>query len=217
MRTTISRAWGELLWVRTKSARSWSLRDAGPWSSFSSMGIARSASVLSRPLMAISFRSSSATFSGRVGCPDCWRISTSRARTSFSQRLCGYVAAELGEELQGLVALALLVLRVGLPVEGAVGPPALGLDHVVEGVDGLVPGAVVEGLRAALVALLLAGLVALLLGLAVFLARLPLLFPFALASTRAPLAEPRLRGPGPRRFGPRPSPRRAERPRDRER
>ena len=89
MRATISRAFGEPLWHSTKSARSWSLRDDGPCRNFSSSGIACSGSEFMSPLRAISFRSSSATFSGRGGWPARCLISSSSAYASLSQRLCG--------------------------------------------------------------------------------------------------------------------------------
>jgi hypothetical protein len=88
-RTTISRAFGELLWLRTNSARSRSLGDALPLRNFSSRGNARSASEFMSPLSAMSLRSSSLSASGGVPWPERWRISISRAPASFSHLLWG--------------------------------------------------------------------------------------------------------------------------------
>src|SRR5437899_2063314 len=90
MRTTISRARGESLWLRTNSARSRSFDELPlPVRNFSRRGSARSESVLSSPFRAMSLRSSSPSVSGDVRWPERWRISISRARASFSHLLCG--------------------------------------------------------------------------------------------------------------------------------
>ena len=89
MSARISRARGEALCARTKRARALTLDGEEPFRSFSRSGMARSGSLWRRLLMAMSFKSSSPSVSGRTRPARPWPISSSRARASLIQELFG--------------------------------------------------------------------------------------------------------------------------------
>ena len=83
----MSRAFGDRLWLSTKSARSRTRGAAPPASIFSMIGRPLSGSVCITPLSARSFSSSSFCRSAEMGCPAACRISSSSALASFTHGL----------------------------------------------------------------------------------------------------------------------------------
>ena len=171
-RVTISRAFGELLWHSTKSARSWSLRERAALQELLEqrdrlLGVAVHEAVERHQLQVLVGDVLGARRLARALA----QLELERLRLLEPAAL-RIAAAQLLERRERLGALALLALRVGQPVEPGVRAAALHLRHLAERRDRAVPGALVERRGALVVELVLPRL-------ALVLARLALVFTLA--------------------------------------